>query len=226
MPSHLSFPEYRERMVAEQIEARGIHNPRLLAVMREIPRHRFVASQYWDMAYEDNPLPTRFHQTISQPYIVALMTSLLQLSGSEKVLEIGTGSGYQAAILARLAREVYTIEVYPGLADQATQILKELDLLNVTVYTRDGSSGLPEQAPFDRILVTAAAPQAPQPLLDQLAEGGCLVIPVGSRQGQELQLWEKQAQGFQIQQIAPVAFVPLRGNLGWSKADWKENEPL
>ncbi len=217
-----TFFEQRQKMVSEQIEARGIRDPRVLAAMRHIPRHLFVSAEYWDKAYDDGPLPTGLGQTISQPLIVALMTSLLQLRGSEKVLEIGTGSGYQAAILGMLASQVWSIEVFPELAERARKILAELGADNVTVVTADGSGGLPEYSPYQGILMTAAAPQAPLPLLEQLDLHGRLVLPVGDSRGQELQLWERGEQGgFDMQTVTPVAFVPLRGVYGWKEDEWK-----
>ncbi|MCL4559754.1 MAG: protein-L-isoaspartate(D-aspartate) O-methyltransferase [Chloroflexi bacterium] len=215
------FSEQRLRMVAEQIERRGIHDPRLLEAMRWVPRHLFVDPEFQEAAYEDCPLPIGNGQTISQPYIVALMTHLLRLKGSETVLEVGTGSGYQAAILGLLARQVFTLEVYPALAEAAARLLAELKLTNVEVRVADGSLGLPEKAPYQGILVTAAAPCAPGPLLEQLGSGGRLVIPVGARGNQDLQLWQHKGTRFFSKDIAPVAFVPLRGSLGWKENEWR-----
>ena len=155
-----TFFDLRQKMVAEQIEFRGIRDPRVLAAMRQVPRHRFVSSDQWDHAYADGPQPTGFGQTISQPYIVALMTSLLHLQGTEKILEIGTGSGYQAAILSLLAREVFTIELYPELAERARGVLRELGVNNVMVFVADGSGGLPAQAPFQGTLNDRRCPSA------------------------------------------------------------------
>jgi len=205
----------RSEMVAAQIERRGISQARLLAVLREIPRHRFVSPDQEAYAYEDHPLSIGYGQTISQPYIVALMTSLLRLGGKETVLEIGTGSGYQAAILGRLAHQVYSIERIPALADNARQVLADLDIHNVFIYTSDGSAGLPDYAPYEGILVTAAAPDVPQPLLDQLGEGGRLVIPVGSRGFQTLKVVHRSGNRFEQDDVTPVAFVPLRGQYGF-----------
>ena len=217
-----TFFEQRQKMVSEQIEARGVRDPRVLAAMRHVPRHLFVDERFWDKAYADGPLPTGFGQTISQPLIVALMTSLLRLQGDEKVLEIGTGSGYQAVILGMLARQVFTIEFFPELADRARKILAEQGADNVTVVTGDGSGGLPEEAPYQAILMTAAAPQAPLPLLEQLDRHGRLVLPVGDSRGQELQVWERNPQGaFDYETITSVAFVPLRGTYGWKEEEWK-----
>jgi protein-L-isoaspartate(D-aspartate) O-methyltransferase len=186
--------------------------------MRSVPRHCFVPEEYRDMAYSDGPLPIGTGQTISQPYIVALMSESVALKGSEKVLEVGTGSGYQAAILGFLAREVHTIERHISLAEQARLVLEELGYKNITVHTGDGSKGLPDHAPYQAIVVTASAPKVPKPLLDQLDEGGCLILPVGDRWGgQTLQLWERHGAKFEYEAILPVAFVPLRGEYGWKE---------
>ncbi len=171
------FSKAREKMVRTQIEARRIKDKRVLKVMRAVPRHKFVLSVYQKMAYSDRPLSIGYGQTISQPYIVALMTESLKLKGDEKVLEIGTGSGYQAAVLAELAQEVYTIEIIPGLTKRAEKTLKKLGYENIKVKCGDGYLGWPEYAPFHAIIVTCAPDHIPQPLLDQLAEGGRMVIP-------------------------------------------------
>lgn len=205
-------------MVEDQLVWRGIHDPRLLEAMRSVPRHCFVPEEYRDMAYSDGPLPIGTGQTISQPYIVALMSESVALKGSEKVLEVGTGSGYQAAILANLAREVHTIERHISLAEQARLVLGELGYKNITVHTGDGSKGLPDHAPYQAIVVTASAPKVPKPLLDQLDEGGRLILPVGDRWGgQTLQLWERHGAKFEHEAILPVTFVPLRGEYGWKE---------
>jgi protein-L-isoaspartate(D-aspartate) O-methyltransferase len=214
------FATRRSEMVAAQIERRGISQARLLAVLREIPRHRFVSPDQEAYAYEDHPLSIGYGQTISQPYIVALMTSLLKLGGKETVLEIGTGSGYQAAILGRLAHQVHSIERIPALADNARQVLASLDIYNVTIHIIDGSAGLLEFAPYQGILVTAAAPAVPQPLLDQLSEGGRLVIPVGSRGFQTLKVFYRSGSRFEEDDVTPVAFVPLRGQYGFPENGW------
>ncbi len=206
----------RKRMVVEQIAARGIRDSRLLAVMEEIPRHRFLPPEERAWAYSDGPLPIGHGQTISQPYIVALMTELLALQGHERVLEVGTGSGYQAAILGKLATEVHTVEIIPELARKARRLLKQLGLTNVHVHVGDGSLGWPPAAPYDGILVAAAAPEVPQPLFDQLADGGRLVIPVGGRGFQELQLWKRKGDAFRQERNISVSFVPLRGEYGWT----------
>ncbi len=206
----------RERMVREQIEARGVRDPRVLDAMRRVPRHLFVPAEYRDAAYSDGPLPIGYGQTISQPFIVAYMTALLHLKGDEKVLEIGTGSGYQAAVLAHLAHEVHTVERIPALADRAEALLRRLGLTNVTVHRGDGTLGLPAYAPYDAILVTAAAPKVPQSLLDQLADGGRLVIPVGGHGLQHLERWTRLGEEFRRQVLDAVAFVPLIGEEGWA----------
>jgi protein-L-isoaspartate(D-aspartate) O-methyltransferase len=214
------FSQARKAMVEKQIVARGITDARVLAAMREVPRHAFVPDHYIDEAYEDHPLPVGAGQTISQPYIVALMTSHLGLTGKEKVLEIGTGSGYQAAILARLAKEVHTVERIPELASKAKATLQQLGVKNVFVHVGDGSLGWPEAAPYDRIIVTAAAPSVPEELTDQLKTGGRLIIPVGERWYQMLEEWEKAPAGLVKKEVIPVVFVPLLGEKGWQEKDW------
>jgi protein-L-isoaspartate(D-aspartate) O-methyltransferase len=190
--------------------------------MRQVPRHLFVPPDVRHLAYHDGPLPIGDGQTISQPYIVALMTSLLALKGDENVLEIGTGSGYQAAILSRLAKTVHTVERHINLAVRASQTLQELGYTNVFVHHGDGTLGWPEAAPYDAILVTAAAPTAPPPLLEQLADGGYLVLPVGNRFSQDLQRWQRTGQHYQTESFLPVAFVPLLGKYGWKEELWEE----
>lgn len=216
------FLRQREEMIREQIEGRGIHNSRLTEAMYRIPRHLFVPPAQRDFAYADNPLPIGLGQTISQPYMVAAMTNLLNLQGNEKVLEIGTGSGYQAGILSRLVREVHTVERFPELAERAQSILNSLGIQNVFVHQGDGSLGWPPAAPYQGILVTAAAPRAPQPLFDQLDENGYLVIPVGGQEGQELQRWKKVNGHVYQENLFAVAFVPLRGDLGWKEDEWAD----
>jgi protein-L-isoaspartate(D-aspartate) O-methyltransferase len=205
----------RKWMVENTIASRGVHDERVLHAIGELPRHLFVPQADRKDAYADHPLPVGCGQTISQPYIVALMTELLHLSGNEKVLEIGTGSGYQAALLGLLAREVHTIEQHIELSERAKKVISGLQIDNVCFHTGDGSLGLPNEAPFNGIIVTAGAPLLPQPLLDQLADGGRLVIPVGSRFSQDLQLWWRDGKKVNSESICPVVFVPLRGQHGW-----------
>jgi protein-L-isoaspartate(D-aspartate) O-methyltransferase len=205
----------RKKMVENQIARRGIRDPRVLEVFKTVPRHRFVPDEYQSEAYDDCPLPIGFGQTISQPYIVALMTSNLGLKGEEKVLEIGTGSGYQAAILSQLAEEVHTVEFIPELAKRAEALLDSYQ--NVHTHLGDGSIGWLDEAPYDGILVTAAAPQTPKPLLEQLVDNGCMVIPVGGRGFQRLEIWQRQGASFHSEGVINVAFVPLRGEEGWDR---------
>lgn len=201
----------RERMVREQIESRGIRGAELLRVLRATPRHLFVPIAIRSMAYDDHPVPIGYGATISQPYIVALMTDLLAPRKTDRVLEVGTGSGYQAAVLSQLAQQVYTIEIVPELAKSAQRILSDLGYRNVTVRQGDGYKGWPEQAPFDGIMVTAAPPEIPQALIDQLANGGRLVAPVGVGWNQELVLIEKDANGrLRRRSAGGVVFVPMR----------------
>jgi protein-L-isoaspartate(D-aspartate) O-methyltransferase len=205
------FTKERERMVETQLAGRDIEDPRVLAAMRAVPRHLFVLPHYAEDAYDDRPLPIGHGQTISQPYIVALMTQLVRPAPGERALEVGTGSGYQAAVLAQLVSHVYTIELVPDLARDAEARLKRLDCDNVTVRAGDGYGGWPEHAPFDIIIVTAAPERVPEPLVDQLKPGGRLVVPVGPHFSyQELLLLEKDASGaVRTTHIAPVRFVPL-----------------
>jgi protein-L-isoaspartate(D-aspartate) O-methyltransferase len=220
MENETHYANLRNRMVREQIVSRGIQDERLLDALRSVPRHWFVPEEYANIAYSDGPLPIGHGQTISQPYIVALMTELLGLDGEENVLEVGTGSGYQAALLAYLARQVHTIERYEALAEKAEKVLIKLGLTNVLVHVGDGSLGLPQYAPFQAIMITAAAPRVPQPLFDQLDEGGCLVLPEGGVGGQMLDRWRKKNGEHKQEHIAPVAFVPLRGQHGWKENTW------
>jgi protein-L-isoaspartate(D-aspartate) O-methyltransferase len=205
----------RLRMVEYQIAARDVNDERVLSAMREIPRHLFVPEPYRSAAYQDSPLPIGQGQTISQPYIVAKMTELLEVSPEDIVLEIGTGSGYQAAILGKLAREVITLERIPEVAGVAMKNLESLGISNVRVVVTDGTEGYPNKAPYDAILVTASTPDVPRPLMDQLAEGGRLVAPVGSRDLQELVRLVRKGGDFIRESYGGVVFVPLLGKYGW-----------
>ncbi len=206
----VEFALLRERMVREQLQARDIRDARVLAAMLKVPRHEFVSGDLIKSAYDDSALPLTLGQTISQPYIVAYMTQALALQGTERVLEIGTGSGYQAAVLAEIVPEVYTIEILPQLQERATAILARLGYRNIHFRTGDGYMGWPEQAPFDRIIVTAAPEEVPEPLIEQLKEGGRLVIPVGTA-NQELVIITKGKSGITTQSTIPVRFVPMTG---------------
>lgn len=202
----------RADMVREQIAARQVRDAKVLAALTRVPRHLFVPADEQHLAYRDTPLPIGHGQTISQPYIVALMTELVRPDAADRVLEIGTGSGYQAAVLAEIVDHVYTIELEAALAQRAERLLSSLEYRNVTVRTGDGYAGWPEKAPFDIIVVTAAPDHVPEPLTEQLKPGGRMIIPVGTRfSSQQLRLIEKDAQGrLQTQDISPVRFVPLR----------------
>lgn len=209
------FARERERMVEEQVIARGVRDPRVIEVMRRLPRHVFVDEALRDRAYGDHPLPIGEGQTISQPFIVGRMTELLQLTGREKVLEVGTGCGYQAAVLAELAERVCTMERIPRLASRARETLERLGYRNVWVRTANGTLGWPDEAPFDRILVAAGGPGVPPPLFEQLAEGGRMVIPVGEVTGQVLQVIEKVQGTMRVTQDSGCVFVKLVGKYAW-----------
>ena len=208
----------RERMVRDLVAGRGVHDQRVLAVMRKVPRHLFVRDHLRSQAYGDHALPIGAAQTISQPYIVARMTELLEVAAEHSVLEIGTGSGYQTAILAQLARWVYSLERLAELAQQAIPRMRQLGLANVKVQVFDGTVGWSEWAPYDRILVAAGAPKVPEPLLDQLAPGGVLLIPEGQLHAQRLVIYRKSARGeLRRRESEDVAFVPLVGRHGWKE---------
>lgn len=200
----------RERMVETQIRARGVQSPAVLKAMTRVPRHLFVPADVQPFAYEDRPLPIGLAQTISQPYIVAYMTEALQLEAGHKVLEIGTGSGYQAAVLAEIVKQIYTIEIIPDLATRARTTLAQAGYRNIEVRGGNGYRGWPEHAPFDRIIVTAAPPEIPQALVDQLGAGGIMVVPVGTAQ-QEMVIITKTPAGVTEKRTIPVRFVPMVG---------------
>lgn len=202
-------------MVENQIRSRGITDERILTAMKEVPRHRFVEEGLKDVAYQDGPLPIGSDQTISQPYIVALMTELLDVSDEHKVLEVGTGSGYQAAVISRLAMSVITVERIPELFKKAKETLRKLGYNNITVVMADGSIGYKEYAPYDRIIVTAAAPYVADDLTEQLADKGKIVIPVGNIITQELVVLKKEAGKIVKSKSIGVRFVPLKGKKGW-----------
>jgi protein-L-isoaspartate(D-aspartate) O-methyltransferase len=203
------FTLERHKMVENQLRARGIRDERLLRAMERVPRHEFVEPSYRNQAYEDHPLPINAGQTVSQPYIVALMLEILRLDPSSKVLEIGTGSGYQTAILAEICAHVYSVERHPQLAFEAQETLSRLGFTNLTLRVGDGGEGLPEYAPFDAIVVSAAAKQIPAPLFEQLREGGRMIIPVGPPEAQELQLVRKREGKPLITLLEGCRFVPL-----------------
>jgi protein-L-isoaspartate(D-aspartate) O-methyltransferase len=209
------FAAKRLEMLEKQLHLRGVHDEKVLAAMDAVPRHKFVPEEFRERAYEDSPLPISDGQTISQPYIVAAMTAALRLKASDRVLEIGTGCGYQAAILSRLGNEVFSVERRPKLAAEASKRLAELGYVNVHVHCGDGTLGLPEFAPFDAILVAAAAPSVPKPLLAQLAEGGRMILPVGDEENQVLQLIEKLGNTILTNTLEGCRFVPLVGYHGW-----------
>lgn len=213
----IDFGRARLQMVEEQIHARGIQDQRVLSVMAKAPRHLFLDEPLWDQAYEDHALPIGERQTISQPYMVALMTEALGLTGTEKVLEIGTGSGYQTAILAELASFIYSVERVETLAQKAMRILESLRYHNVVIGVFDGSVGWPEVAPFDAICVAAASPEVPHLLVEQLAMGGRLVIPIGDRESQTLLRVARQGERIITRSLTSCVFVPLIGACGWDE---------
>jgi protein-L-isoaspartate(D-aspartate) O-methyltransferase len=206
------WADLRERMVRQQIETRGVKDPAVLAAMRSVPRHRFVPADYREASYQDSPLPIGESQTISQPYIVALMSELLEVEPGDKVLEIGTGSGYQAAVLAAMGVEVYTVEIRQGLCERAAALLAELGYDNAHVRCGDGYGGWPEEAPFSGVIVTAAPDRIPEPLVEQLAVGGRMVIPLGDFY-QQLMVIKKTYDGVEERSVIPVRFVPMTGEI-------------
>lgn len=215
MDEEAEFAAQRQQMVKDQLVDRGIRDRRVLEAMRKVPRHRFVPLPERPRTYEDRPLPIPNGQTISQPYIVAYMLQALALQGEERVLDIGTGSGYQAALLGELAGQVHTVERHAQLAQSASEILSQLGYANVRVHHADGSNGWPQAAPYDAIIVAAGAPVVPQPLLEELSGQGRLVIPIGEPGRQSLQLWRPAGAGFEYDELVPVSFVPLVGKHGW-----------
>jgi protein-L-isoaspartate(D-aspartate) O-methyltransferase len=211
----MEYKELRELMIKTQLIPRGIKDRRVLDAMGRVPRHFFVDSATVANAYSDMALPIGEGQTISQPYMVAVMTELLELKGTEKVLEIGTGSGYQAAVLAELSQEVYTIERIVSLAEKAKKKFQDLSYLNIHIKVDDGTLGWPEESPFDRIIITAGSPEIPTTLIEQLAEGGIIVIPVGDLYSQQLLKYRKSGENPIIEYHTPCVFVPLIGQYGW-----------
>ncbi len=213
----MHYKKLRERMVRDQFIARGITDQRVLAAFYKVEREKFVPSEVRNNAYEDFPLSIGEGQTISQPYMVALMTQSLELKGDERVLEIGTGSGYQTAILAELARKVYSVERMRALAERARKLLEKLGYSNVKILLGDGTLGWEESSPYDRILVTAGAREIPQPLTDQLEEGGVMVIPVGNSYSQDLEVVRKRKNHIETATVEKCVFVPLIGKYGWDE---------
>jgi len=213
----MDFTLPRQRMVEEQLIPRGISTPAVIEAFKRVERHQFVPGEYLSNAYDDCPLPIGKGQTISQPYIVALMTEILRLRGNEKVLEIGTGSGYQTAILAELSKEVYSMERIPELAEHSSRLLRTLGYKNITIKVGDGSLGWGEHEPFDAIIITASCPETPETLLKQMAENGRLVAPIGAAFGQVLTLFRKKDEHIYSDEICGCMFVPLVGKEGWKE---------
>ena len=215
MTTAAPYQREREEMVVFQIRARGVRDERVLAAMRKIPRHLFVPEHWERAAYEDHPLPIGEGQPLSQPYIVAVMTEQLEIRSPERVLEVGTGSGYQAALLAELAGEVVSVERLPEVADRARENLARVGVTGVRIVVGDGTKGYPPEAPYDAIIVTAASPTVPEPLVEQLAEGGRLIAPVGPRECQDLVNLVKREGRVETIPLGGVCFVPLIGQFGW-----------
>lgn len=220
----IDFSKARLKMVEEQIIARGIRDARVIAAMKKVPRHLFVEEALQSQAYNDHPLPIGEKQTISQPYMVALMTEAMELKGRERVLEIGAGSGYQTAILAELAQEVFSIERIRSLAIKARKLIYDLGYFNVEIKISDGTYGWPEKSPFDAIIVTAGSPNIPQTLYDQLALGGRLIIPVGDVHTQDLYRITKTREGMKKENLGGCRFVKLIGKYGWEDEDFRKND--
>jgi protein-L-isoaspartate(D-aspartate) O-methyltransferase len=218
MKESIKYERQREKMVRQQIAARAVTDPEVLAAVRKVPRHLFVSEALRDQAYGDYPLPIGEQQTISQPYIVAEMTQVLELNQDDRVLEIGTGSGYQAAILAELVYRVYTIERIRSLYVQARNLLDKLHYHNIVMRCSDGTSGWQDESPFDAIIVTAGAPDVPEKLLDQLAEGGRMVVPIGNQHSQDLIKYTKDKSGVHKSNLGGCRFVKLIGAHGWKEA--------
>ena len=211
----IDYAQARERMVQEQIVGRGINDPRVLRVMAKVPRHLFLESELWDQAYEDHPLPIGENQTISQPYMVALMAEALELKGAERVFEVGTGSGYLAAVLSELCAEVFSVEAVEKLAFKARTLLSSLGYSNVSVLRGDGTLGWEEHSPYDAVIISAAAPCIPRPLLEQLKIPGYLVFPMGEKELQTLVRIRKNKGGIREEYLGECQFVKLRGRYGW-----------
>jgi protein-L-isoaspartate(D-aspartate) O-methyltransferase len=211
----IAYRQARERMIQEQLVSRGINDPRVLRAMAKVPRHLFLEGALWDQAYKDHPLPIGADQTISQPYMVALMAQALELKGAERVLEVGTGSGYAAAVLSELCTEVFTVEAVEELALKAHTLLRRLGYRNVSVLVGDGTLGWEEQAPFDAAIISAAAPCIPRPLLEQLKTPGYLVFPMGEKELQALVRIRKDTAGIREEYLCECQFVKLRGRYGW-----------
>ncbi len=211
----IDYVQARERMVREQLVTRGINNPRVLRAMTKVPRHLLLESELWDQAYEDHPLPIGANQTISQPYMVALMAEALELKGAERVLEVGTGSGYAAAVLSQLCAEVFTVESVEALALKARILLSRLGYRNVSVLVGDGTLGWEEHAPYDAVVISAAAPCIPRPLLEQLKTPGHLVFPMGEKELQTLVRIRKDKTGIREEYLGECHFVKLTGRYGW-----------